>query len=471
MRRFRMSSVAALAAVAAVAVVLGACGGGGGGDGGGGSSFEGQTVESADGVLTVEVPEGAAAGGVEVTITALSEEDLPSELQNADVVVVAYELGPDGAEFAEPLAVTFRVDPDELGLDLPERGVPLGALLTTNAAGEFERIDGAVLSREDGMVVARGTMAHFTPAFLLVSPSVSASMDPQELSLVVGTVATASVVVLDLSSLQEMRPDQIAYEFSESEWGAAAPFSATRTGDAKASISCSDPTKGKVEDAYRIVVPPEERDDDDLDPDKITISVFEGLDLFGQRLAASLKLAGVGTCTGDEETTGGDSTDGGGSSVEVNGANAAGESSGDIAGAVGGCEDGNSKEAECVPHVDITGVSWGPVEGSPGLMEVSVTLGGMPPADSSSDYNVTIKGSGTARVQERLRGLGGELSCETFRGGLEGETCETPAPDRFVIRVDISGLTYLLEIELFSMQNTTDGRIGDHYVVENIGQP
>ena len=77
MRRFRMSSVAAFAAVAAVAVVLGACGGGGDDDGGGGSSFEGQTVESADGVLTVQVPEGAAADGVEVTIAALSEEDCP----------------------------------------------------------------------------------------------------------------------------------------------------------------------------------------------------------------------------------------------------------------------------------------------------------------------------------------------------------------------------------------------------------
>ena len=35
----------------------------------------------------------------------------------ADAAMVSYELSPDGAEFSDPLAIEFRVDPTELGLD------------------------------------------------------------------------------------------------------------------------------------------------------------------------------------------------------------------------------------------------------------------------------------------------------------------------------------------------------------------
>ncbi|MBT5774616.1 MAG: hypothetical protein HOH95_09610 [Dehalococcoidia bacterium] len=60
-------------AMAGFAMLLGACGGGGDDE----PAFDGATIKSDDGVLTVQVPEGAAADGVEVTIAALSEEDCP----------------------------------------------------------------------------------------------------------------------------------------------------------------------------------------------------------------------------------------------------------------------------------------------------------------------------------------------------------------------------------------------------------
>ena len=73
MRHLRSRTVGTLAAVAMLALVLGACGDDD-------ASFEGETVESAGGMLTVQVPEGVAPDGVEVTVTRIDAGDLPPEL-------------------------------------------------------------------------------------------------------------------------------------------------------------------------------------------------------------------------------------------------------------------------------------------------------------------------------------------------------------------------------------------------------
>jgi hypothetical protein len=209
----------------------------------------------------VQVPNGAAPDGVEVSIAALEDGDLPAELQDVDAVGVGYELSPDGAEFTEPLAVTFRVDPDELDLDLPERAMPLGALLTTNTAGEFERIGGAVLSREDGMVVARGTMAHFTPAFLALPGGNSAVvLQPETVRLAIG--ATVRVVVLAANAGEGLVPvEEIPGFFVFDEEGSVvSPFSAMKLAVddvSDATISCSASThRAVVVDAYRVQITP-----------------------------------------------------------------------------------------------------------------------------------------------------------------------------------------------------------------------
>jgi hypothetical protein len=480
MRIPRLRPVAALAAVAATAVVLGGCGGGGD-DRGDDASFEGETVTSSDGVLTVQVPAGAAPEGVEVSITVLEEGDLPSEFQEADadeVVIVGYELGPDGAEFAEPVVVTFRVDPGEIGLDLPEGAVPVGVLLTENAAGELESVEGE-LRREDGDVVAQTTVTHFSPAIVVLSGRMALVLNPQRKELEVGAIFRSDVRVRDLSTgeagsfadIPEMASGDF---FGEHEWEAMAPFSIRTVGtpDLEATISCNARTDGWMSDAYGVLVAARRTGAE------LVAALFGFVNLSGQSSTAVLgvRLVGEGKCNAAEETPtpSGSSNDGGGSSVELNGANAAGQASGSVSGAAGGCKDGNSKEADCMLHIDFTGMSWGPVEGSPNLLEVGVTLGGAPPADSSADYVVTVvgpeRGPEAPMVQKRVRAPRGELSCEAFRGDLEGEACEVLAPDQFVITVDISELTHPLEIELLSMQNTTDGRVGDHYVVEDIGE-
>ena len=111
----RLSVTLGAAMAALLVAIVGACGGGGDD-----VTFDGETIRSSDGVLTVQIPTGAAAEGVEIEVTRIAEGELPPELQDVDgVVVVGYELGPDGAQFSQPVTLTFRVDPADHGIDLP----------------------------------------------------------------------------------------------------------------------------------------------------------------------------------------------------------------------------------------------------------------------------------------------------------------------------------------------------------------
>ena len=115
-------------------------------------------------------------------------------------VVVGYELGPDGAQFSAPVALTFRVDPAEHGLDLPVGAVPLAVLLTENSDGDLEGIEGAEVSYEDGEIVVRGTVRHFTPAILVLANNVAFLLVPSEIELAVGGSRTVEVISRDLST-------------------------------------------------------------------------------------------------------------------------------------------------------------------------------------------------------------------------------------------------------------------------------
>ena len=273
-------------------MVIAACGGGDADD----PSFDGTTVRSDDGVLTVQVPTGAAADGVEVSIRLIEEGDLPAGLRDADqdaVTIVGYELGPDGAEFSEPVTVTFRLDPSEYGLDLPEGAVPPALLLTENAAGELERIECAQVSRADEQLVVRGRVAHFSPVSVVVSAIIVVELQPEAVSIDMGQTAELKVVTMNLDTgARLVFEDTVLREADEAEWTVVAPFSITSSKSLDAAITCSAPTEGKLEDAYSVVVPPTESDSPGLDPD----------DILGQQLAASPRLAGDGTCVGAAET-------------------------------------------------------------------------------------------------------------------------------------------------------------------------
>jgi len=224
-------------------------------------------------------------------------------------MVVGYELSPDGAEFSEPLDITFRLDPAALGLDLADGAVPFGLLITENASGEFEGVTDAVFSRYEGMVVARGEVSHFTPAFVVLSDFYAVALIPDAVDLAVGQTTQVEIALgfkgLDgsgISGVASQVGKQLQdFGYSRIEWSAKDPFSAAKgaaASDHIGSVSCHSPTAGVVPDAYKVTLTPE------LGLIEAVAIMFDQLDEIGQaHLRQPVELAGVGTCTGGSVTS------------------------------------------------------------------------------------------------------------------------------------------------------------------------
>lgn len=450
----RLRSVAVLAVVAVTAIMLGACGGGGD-DGGDDASFEGETVTSSDGVLTVQVPEGAAAEGVEVTVTPIEAGDLPSELRAADadgVVIVGYELGPDGAEFAEPLAVTFRVDPGEVGLELPEGAVPLGALLTENATGELEGLAGAELSRDGDLLVAQATVTHFSPAVLVLSETLAVKLTPPRVELDRGQMGT---LVLSAEHPQTAEPVDldIRADLTEIRWTATPPFTVVNNSPAlSGSISCTARTDGWVEDAYQVLIPGEKTVWD------LKAQIFlGGLDLFGLNSEPlGIRLASDGKCNAPEETATPEasSTSAGGAATAAGAASVTptptpGQDQVTVSGRDGSTEvgtdncydeDGWLAEGECPLNIDIVRVDW---RSDGDFLELVVGFGEPVSGDQDISVNVTIHRNEGKALTTVVDVSGGAATCRYpgSDGPLAGESCGVTENGEIVVRRDTSDLT------------------------------
>lgn len=494
----RWKTSIAFAGVAMVGVVLAACGGGGDDE----PSFEGTTVRSDDGVLTVEVPEGAASDGIEVTITAISEEDLPSELQGVDpdaVVIVGYELGPDGAEFSEPVAVTFRIDPEEIGLELPEGAVPAALLLTENAAGELENAQRGELSREDGDLVARMTTVHFSPAVVVLSTEMAVMLTPPEVELEVGGTFVARVHVRDLSTGDAGRfadVPELSGEFAElSEWAAVAPFQVLQTdGDERtARISCTTRTDGWVSDAYQVVLPPGR-----TVAEVVALALVGGTNLLGQLTAPTeIRLAGDGKCNGAEETatpeaSSTSATGSGGSSgasatpsspVATVGPRSASNSgydidvsgtSGETAVDENDCYGQDAPIDECPGAVDIVHMAWEMGGDQPDLIQVTVTLAGPFAGPDTTIMQVTVWGDDTNNFSVQAILENGEVSCR-YPGQpdspLPGESCEVNASGQVEVALDVSGTADGFRVSARSFQLEGDDRKEDKVYLVGITRP
>lgn len=161
-----------LLAVSVFALVLASCDGDG--DGGGAESptptegvtatpaeEEGRTVTSDDGRLTLEIPPGALDEEVEITITAVTQDELPEELQILQGAGAGYRVEPDGLEFSEPVAVSLELDREELE-DQPQDGITAYGLVSLTRGGERELLQGLVTEASLGeeRVVLRGELSH-----------------------------------------------------------------------------------------------------------------------------------------------------------------------------------------------------------------------------------------------------------------------------------------------------------------------
>lgn len=124
-------------------------------------------LNSADGVLTLEIPETVFPEGVradDITIIGSDMDPGPDPLADEGegaVFVTAYELGPDGTEFGDPITVTFVAD----WSDVPEDVVPF---IVSMSGGEEDEIiepadiTGIEFNEEEGTLKVSGEVSHFS---------------------------------------------------------------------------------------------------------------------------------------------------------------------------------------------------------------------------------------------------------------------------------------------------------------------
>lgn len=161
-------------------VSVGACGGSSGGSGNNDSDPDaddnvvsasigpaGGSLTSTDGKVTLTLPEGAVAAETAISITAINTTDLPGAFAGSNVLG-AYELGPSGTVFTQPVSLALNYDSDGFGDNELEGDLSLN-LLTLND-GQIEVLGNVVLTlyADQQEAVVRGELTHFSPLVMTV---------------------------------------------------------------------------------------------------------------------------------------------------------------------------------------------------------------------------------------------------------------------------------------------------------------
>ena len=142
-----------------------------------------ETVEatSDDGMLTITILEGTIALDIEGepldTLETAVDETPPDPPEDAHIIGLAYDFGPDGATFDPPIKFTWSYDPN----DIPE-GVAEEDLVVAyydEATGEWVELDG-VVDTENNTITA--SVAHFTTFAIIgvVAPPEEEEVAPPE---------------------------------------------------------------------------------------------------------------------------------------------------------------------------------------------------------------------------------------------------------------------------------------------------
>lgn len=160
---------------------------------------EGGSLEAGGGDLTLDVPEGALEEDVELSITSVE----PSELPEGAVEGTAFDFGPDGQEFAEPLLLTVHYD-ETLVVD--EANLAIHLL----SEGTWEKVPSIVNTVDD---VITAEITHFSVYGAVSSlASVEVMVDPQPVPE--GEEIEHEVWVRNITSSTTLDPGNFTVEFS-----------------------------------------------------------------------------------------------------------------------------------------------------------------------------------------------------------------------------------------------------------------
>lgn len=126
----------------------------------------GGTVTSTDNLITIEIPAGALGATETITITVIEPDELGpefDEIANEIGIDKAYELGPDGLEFDQPVSVSFASDQTVVQQGDSVEIAP--AALLTSDGDQAVGLDSLrmVMDEETGAVTLAGELSHFSP--------------------------------------------------------------------------------------------------------------------------------------------------------------------------------------------------------------------------------------------------------------------------------------------------------------------
>ena len=164
-----------------------------------------ETIEAAseDGILTITLPKGTIAllEGEPLEILEVAVDETPPDPpEDAHLIGLAYDFGPDGATFDPPLTLEYTYDPDALPEGVAEEDLVLAYY--DEEAGEWVELD-CVVDTENNIIIA--SVPHFTTFAIIgtvtpLPPVIPAAFETSSLSIspaevVIGEEVTIAVLV------------------------------------------------------------------------------------------------------------------------------------------------------------------------------------------------------------------------------------------------------------------------------------
>ena len=261
------------------------------------------------------------------------------------------------------------------------------------------------------------------------------------------------------------------------QWTTTPPFTVApdppvRAPILRATISCTAPTDGCVLDAYRILITAKYTDLGEIWSPTRTGTLFLRGFFGGSTGAQGIKLAGDGKCNASTSTDTGPSVPAGPRSsqntsypVTVSG------TSGSVAVNANDCFGEKAPADQCPDEVDIAGMSWGPVEGAPNLLRVTVSFVGPFAGPTETLVTISLFSDGPA-LGTTVSLVDGNVTC-TFPGSdgpLAGESCALNAVGEIDLVRDVSGMNRI-RISIRSRQGSGDSQVGDAVQISGIQRP
>jgi len=161
-----------------------------------------ETIEatSEDGNLTMTIPEGTIALDIEgeplSTLTTAIDVSPPNPPEDAHIIGLAYDFGPDGATFDPPITLTWSYDPEALPEGVAERDLVLAYY--DEEAGEWVELPSVV---DPVTHTITASAAHFTTFAIIgvVTPPPPAAFSVSSLSIQPAEVEPAETVTIAVS--------------------------------------------------------------------------------------------------------------------------------------------------------------------------------------------------------------------------------------------------------------------------------